>query len=104
MNNSMQRYNDIIKKYVNPEQIKTEVNIPKIKQAISEDNINHGTCNTGDSHGMPKSTWKSLDKNIRRKLKKYGFSRYTEINPAFIAYITKKVEKKKLKKGVKNTL
>lgn len=104
INNSMHRYNDIIKKYVNPEQIKTEVNIPKIKQAISEDNINHGTCNTGDSHGMPKSTWKSLDKNIRRKLKKYGFSRYTEINPAFIAYITKKVEKKKLKKGVKNTL
>ena len=74
----------------------------KIKsQVIPEAPVN----NTDDTtHGMKRSEWKSLDKNIRRKLKKYGFSKSSEVNPAFIAYITKKVEKKKLKKGVKNTL
>ena len=98
INNSIQRYNDIFKKYVNPEQIKTEVNIPKIKQA----DINHGGCST--DHELTNSVWGSLDKNVRRKLKKCGFSKSSEINPAFISYITKKMEKKKLKKGVNNSL
>ena len=73
----------------------------KIKTAIPEENNNQ---EANEAHGMKRSEWKSLDKNIRRKLKKYGFSKSSEVNPAFIAYITKKVEKKKLKKGVKNTL
>ena len=74
----------------------------KIKsQVIPEAPVN----NTDDTtHGMKRSEWKSLDKNIRRKLKKYGFSKSSEVNPAFISYITKKIEKKKLKKGIKNTL
>ena len=49
-------------------------------------------------------TWKSLDINVKRKLKKYGFNKNSELNPTLIACITKKIEKKKLKKGVKNVL
>ena len=75
--------------------------IPKIKPAIPDVNVE----NTDDTtHGMKRSEWKALDKNVRRKLKKYGFSRFTEINPAFLEYITKKIDKKKLKKGVNNSL
>ena len=87
--------------------------IPKIKPAIPDVNINenvednsHGqqSCTGAPLHGMKRSEWKALDKNVRRKLKKYGFSKNSEVNPAFVSYITKKIEKKKLKKGVKNTL
>ena len=75
--------------------------ITKCEMIIPEENNNQ---EANEAHGMKRSEWKSLDKNIRRKLKKYGFSKSSEVNPAFIAYITKKVEKKKLKKGTRNTL
>ena len=75
----------------------------KIKSQATVPENNKTEVNESE-HGMPKSTWKAISKPVRRKLKKYGFSRFTEINPAFLEYITKKVDKKKLKKGVKNTL
>ena len=108
----MQRYNDIIRKYSHTGTIKSAmgaslpgrspVKIPKIKPAIPVDNNNENV--EDNSHGMKRSEWKALDKNVRRKLKKYGFSKNSEVNPAFVSYITKKIEKKKLKKGVKSTL
>ena len=82
-----QKYNDIISK------------INSIKKENKSNEINE----TNDGHGMKRSEWKSLDKLLRRKLKKYGFTRYSDINPAFIAYLTKKLQKKKLKKSAKNT-
>ena len=94
-----QKYNDIISK------------INSIKKANDE----HGACGFDQrsqhsfgqrpQRGACDSTnsWKSLDKLLRRKLKKYGFTRYSDINPAFIAYLTKKLQKKKLKKSAKNT-
>ena len=91
----MQRYNDIMNKYACTGTIKSANKIPIIKPAIPNDNIN-------TTHGL--STWKSLDINVKRKLKKYGFNKNSELNPTLIACITKKIEKKKLKKGVKSTL
>lgn len=82
-----QKYNDIISKI----------------NSIKKENKNNETNETNDEHGMKRSEWKSLDKLLRRKLKKYGFTRYSDINPAFIAYLTKKLQKKKLKKSAKNT-
>ena len=87
----MEKYNELKNK------IKSQV-IPEAP--VPENNNNE----VNNEHGMPKSTWKAISKPVRRKLKKYGFSRFTEINPAFLEYITKKVDKKKLKKGVKNSL
>ena len=84
----------MIKRYACTGTIKSANKIPKIKPAIPNDNI--------EAHGL--STWKSLDINVKRKLKKYGFNKNSELNPTLIACITKKIEKKKLKKGVKNTL
>ena len=88
-----QKYNDIISK------------INSIKKA-NKPNDEHGACDSTNSIGqdMKRSEWKSLDKLLRRKLKKYGFTRNSDINPEFIAYLTKKLQKKKLKKGVKNVL
>lgn len=77
LSNPMQKYNDIISK----------INKPK----------------PNDEHGIKRSEWKSLDKLLRRKLKKYGFTGYSDINPEFIAYLSKKLQKKKLKKSAKNT-
>ena len=85
-----QKYNDIISK------------INSSKKENKNNEINE-TNETNDGHGMKRSEWKSLDKLLRRKLKKYGFTRYSDINPAFIAYLTKKLQKKKLKKSAKNT-
>ena len=96
----MQRYNDIIKKYSHTGTIKSANKIPKIKTQV----MNNENVDVNDEHGMKKSEWKLLDKNVRRKLKKYGFTKSSEVNPAFVSYITKKIEKKKLKKSVKNTL
>ena len=90
-----QKYNDIISK-IN--------SIKKANKPKSNENIkNNETNETNDGHGMKRSEWKSLDKLLRRKLKKYRFTRYSDINPAFIAYLTKKLQKKKLKKSAKNT-
>ena len=85
----MEKYNELKNK------IKSQTTVPTVPEANSE---------VKTEHGMPKSTWKAISKPVRRKLKKYGFSRFTEINPAFLEYITKKVDKKKLKKGIKNSL
>ena len=99
----MQRYNDIIKKYSHTGMIKSANKIPIIKPAIPNE---HGMKRSDgfDRNRSQHSEWKSLDANVKRKLKKYGFSKSSEVNPAFISYITKKIEKKKLKKGIKNTL
>ena len=99
----MHRYNDIIKKYAWTGTIKSAMKIPKIKPAIPENKATPAEAENTE-HGIPKSTWKAISKPVRRKLKKYGFSRFTEINPAFLEYITKKIDKKKLKKGVNNSL
>ena len=82
-----QKYNDIISKI----------------NSIKKENKSNETNETNDEHGMKRSEWKSLDKLLRRKLKKYGFTRYSDINPEFITYLTKKLQKKKLKKSAKNT-
>ena len=80
----MERYNDVIKRFASTGTIKSAINT---------------------THGMKcSSEWKSLDANVKRKLKKYGFNKNSELNPTLIACITKKIEKKKLKKGVKSTL
>ena len=48
--------------------------------------------------------WKSYDKNIRRKLKKMGYTKTSDISQSLIDYINKRIEKKRLKKGVKGSL
>ena len=69
------------------------------------DQIINKYCSSGtiksSSHG---SGWKSYDKNIRRKLKKMGYNKNSQISSSLIDYINKKIEKKRLKKGVKGSL
>lgn len=89
----MERYNDVIKRFASTGTIKSAIN------------TTHGMkCSSGCDQGSQHSEWKSLDVNVKRKLKKYGFNKNSELNPTLIACITKKIEKKKLKKGVKSTL
>ena len=76
----------------------------KINKPRKVENTNIAINNENNEHGLKYSEWKSLDKMLRRKLKKYGFTRNSDINPAFIAYLTKKIQKKKLMKGARNTL
>ena len=98
----------MIKRYACTGTIKSANKIPKIKPAIPNDNIEaHGLSTrlrSKTSADLSAVTWKSLDINVKRKLKKYGFNKNSELNPTLIACITKKIEKKKLKKGVKNVL
>ena len=65
-----------------------------------------GTIKSSSQHGLPTvgSGWKSYDKNIRRKLKKMGYNKNSQISSSLIDYINKKIEKKRLKKGVKGSL
>ena len=67
------------------------------------DQIINKYCSSGSiksaNHG-----WKSYDKNIRRKLKKMGYNKNSQISSSLIDYINKKIEKKRLKKGVKGSL
>ena len=63
-----------------------------------------GTIKSANQHGLPTVGWKSYDKNIRRKLKKMGYNKNSQISSSLIDYINKKIEKKRLKKGVKGSL
>ena len=61
-------------------------------------------CSTGTIKSRANHGWKSYDKNIRRKLKKMGYTKTSDISQSLIDYINKRIEKKRLKKGVKGSL
>ena len=86
-------------KYGNHKYINDKVEDPRSRY----DHIISKYCSTGTiksaNHG-----WKSYDKNIRRKLKKMGYNKNSQISSSLIDYINKKIEKKRLKKGVKGSL
>ena len=86
-------------RYGNHKYINDRVEDPKTRY----DKIINKYCSSGTNNSANHG-WKSYDKNIRRKLKKMGYNKNSQISSSLIDYINKKIEKKRLKKGVKGSL